>query len=152
MANISKTNLLPDLKPNSKRPGRPRLQKGEAKGLIVPVRFSPEERKRVHAAAKASKQNVSQWIRGTLAAAIEGNLVSYSAVSKMNADPIDPIVRCPSCDSADVRPSRRLGTMREAVQLIGLKRPVRCHECFKRFYCWRWEKDRGPNVEAAQKL
>jgi predicted HicB family RNase H-like nuclease len=55
-----------------KKPGRPRLAKGEAKGSIVPVRFSPEERKKVEAAAKASKQNVSQWIRSTLSAAIGG--------------------------------------------------------------------------------
>jgi predicted HicB family RNase H-like nuclease len=46
------------------------MAKGEAKGSIVPVRFSPEDRKRVEAAAKASKQNVSQWIRSTLTAAM----------------------------------------------------------------------------------
>jgi hypothetical protein len=32
--------------------------------------FSPEDRKRVEAAAKASDKNVSEWIRNTLAAAI----------------------------------------------------------------------------------
>lgn len=53
-----------------KKPGRPRLAKGAAKGSIVPVRFSPEDRKRVEAAARASKQNVSQWIRSTLLATI----------------------------------------------------------------------------------
>jgi predicted HicB family RNase H-like nuclease len=58
--------------PKPKRPGRPTLPKGEAKGSIVPVRFSPEERKRVEAAARASNQNVSQWIRGTLANALQG--------------------------------------------------------------------------------
>ena len=63
---------MPTLKPKPKKPGRPRLAKGEAKGSIVPVRFSPEERKRVEAAAKASKQNVSQWVRSTLSAAIGG--------------------------------------------------------------------------------
>jgi predicted HicB family RNase H-like nuclease len=36
----------------------------------MPVRFSPEDRKRVRAAAKASNKNVSEWIRSTLAAAI----------------------------------------------------------------------------------
>jgi hypothetical protein len=44
--------------PKPKKTGRPRLAKSEARGSIVPVRFSPEERKRVEAAAKASKQNV----------------------------------------------------------------------------------------------
>jgi predicted HicB family RNase H-like nuclease len=62
---------MPTLKPKPKKPGRPKLAKGEAKGTIVPVRFSPEERKRVEAAAKASKQNVSTWIRSTLAAALQ---------------------------------------------------------------------------------
>jgi uncharacterized protein (DUF1778 family) len=60
------------LKPKPKKPGRPRMAKSEAKGSIVPVRFSPDERKRVEAAAKASKQNVSQWIRSTLATALGG--------------------------------------------------------------------------------
>ena len=61
---------MPTLKPKPKKPGRPRMAKGEAKGSIVPVRFSPEERKRVEAAAKSKGQNVSTWIRSTLAAAI----------------------------------------------------------------------------------
>lgn len=50
--------------------GRPKLPKGEAKGRIVPVRFSPEEVKRISAAATASNQKVSEWIRSTLNAAI----------------------------------------------------------------------------------
>jgi len=61
---------MPTSKPKPKKPGRPKLAKADARGTIVPVRFSPEERKRVKAAARASKQNVSQWIRSTLAAAI----------------------------------------------------------------------------------
>jgi hypothetical protein len=56
--------------PKPKKPGRPRLAKSEAKGSIVPVRFSPEERKQVEAAAKACKQTVSAWVRSTLSAAI----------------------------------------------------------------------------------
>jgi predicted HicB family RNase H-like nuclease len=63
---------MPTLKPKPKKPGRPRLAKGEAKGSIVPVRFSPEDRKRVEAAAKASNQTVSAWVRGMLSAAIGG--------------------------------------------------------------------------------
>jgi uncharacterized protein (DUF1778 family) len=47
------------------------MAKGEAKGSIVPVRFSPEDRKRVESAAKASGKTVSDWVRSTLAAAIE---------------------------------------------------------------------------------
>ena len=56
--------------PKPKKPGRPKMAKGEAKGTIVPVRFSLEERKRVEAAAKASNQTISAWVRSTLAAAI----------------------------------------------------------------------------------
>jgi len=50
--------------------GRPKLPKGEAKGKIVPVRFSAEERKAIEAAAKAMKLSLSEWIRNTLQAAI----------------------------------------------------------------------------------
>jgi hypothetical protein len=63
---------MPTLKPKPKKPGRPRMAKGEAKGSIVPVRFSPEDRKRVESAAKASGKTVSGWIRSTLGAAIGG--------------------------------------------------------------------------------
>lgn len=54
----------------TKKPGRPKLPRGAAKGSIVPVRFTLEDRKRVEAAAKASKQTVSDWIRSKLTAAI----------------------------------------------------------------------------------
>jgi hypothetical protein len=53
-----------------RKPGRPRMAKAEAKGTIVPVRFNPEDRKRVEKAAKVSKQTVSAWIRSTLLATI----------------------------------------------------------------------------------
>ncbi len=49
--------------------GRPKLPKGEAKGRIVPVRFSADEVKRITAAASASNQKISEWIRSTLNAA-----------------------------------------------------------------------------------
>jgi hypothetical protein len=58
--------------PKPKKVGRPTMPRGEAKGTIVPVRFSPENRKRVEAAAKAKGQTVSHWIRSTLEAALEG--------------------------------------------------------------------------------
>jgi predicted HicB family RNase H-like nuclease len=45
------------------------MAKEHAKARIVPVRFNPELMKRVTAAAKASKQTVSEWIRSTLYAA-----------------------------------------------------------------------------------
>ncbi len=51
--------------------GRPALPKGDAKAKIVPVRFRPEEFKAMATAAKASKQTLSEWIRGTLNAKLE---------------------------------------------------------------------------------
>jgi predicted HicB family RNase H-like nuclease len=55
-----------------KKVGRPKLPKGEAKGKIVPIRFAPEDLKAITAAAKAREQSISQWIRSTLNAAIQG--------------------------------------------------------------------------------
>lgn len=60
-------------KPNKPRKvGRPKLPKGEAKGRIVPVRFTAEDLKAMTAKAKASKQTVSEWIRSTLNASLAG--------------------------------------------------------------------------------
>jgi hypothetical protein len=50
--------------------GRPRLPKGEAKGKIVPVRFTAGGIKAVEAAAKANNETVSQWVRSTIDAAL----------------------------------------------------------------------------------
>jgi hypothetical protein len=52
-----------------KKLGRPKLPKGEAKGRIVPVRFSADEVQRITAAASANHQKLSEWIRSTLNAA-----------------------------------------------------------------------------------
>ena len=60
---------MPAQKP--KKVGRPKLAKGEAKGKIVPVRFNADDLKRVTAAAKSSKQTLSEWIRSTLNAKLE---------------------------------------------------------------------------------
>jgi predicted HicB family RNase H-like nuclease len=51
--------------------GRPKLAKGDAKGRIVPVRFNPQDIKRIELAARAAQKTVSEWIRGTIAAAME---------------------------------------------------------------------------------
>lgn len=59
------------MNPKKRKPGRPKLPKGQAKGKIVPVRFTPEDIHAVEAAAKASNQTVSEWIRSTLNAAIQ---------------------------------------------------------------------------------
>jgi hypothetical protein len=56
--------------PKTRKPGRPKLPKGEAMGRIVPVRFSGDDLKQIASAAKAKKQTVSDWIRSTLSAAL----------------------------------------------------------------------------------
>jgi hypothetical protein len=53
----------------NRKPGRPRLPKGQAKGRIVPVRFTVDAIKAVETAARAKNQTVSEWIRSTLEAA-----------------------------------------------------------------------------------
>jgi hypothetical protein len=59
---------MPQLKP--KKIGRPKLPKGHAKGRIVPIRFNPLDLKRIETAAKAGQKTVSEWIRGTVSAAL----------------------------------------------------------------------------------
>lgn len=51
--------------------GRPKLPKGEAKGRIVPVRFTAEDLKAMEAKAREKEQTVSEWIRSTVSAAIQ---------------------------------------------------------------------------------
>jgi uncharacterized protein (DUF1778 family) len=54
--------------PKPRKPGRPKLPKGEAKGRIVPVRFTAEQSKAMEQAARASNQTISEWIRNTVSA------------------------------------------------------------------------------------
>ncbi len=56
----------------TRKPGRPKLPKGEAKGRIVPVRFTAEDLKAMEAAAKTSGQVLSEWIRSTVSAKLNG--------------------------------------------------------------------------------
>jgi hypothetical protein len=56
--------------PKSKKIGRPKLPKGEAKGRIVPIRFNANDIKRIESAAKANQKTVSEWIRGLVATAM----------------------------------------------------------------------------------
>jgi hypothetical protein len=55
-----------------KKVGRPKMAKGEAKGKIVPIRFNAEDLKKVTAAARAKDQTVSEWVRSTLYASLQG--------------------------------------------------------------------------------
>lgn len=61
---------MPEPKPKPKKVGRPTLPKGHAKTGALQVRLNAEDRKRVELAAKARKQTVSEWIRATLAEAL----------------------------------------------------------------------------------
>ena len=54
----------------SRKVGRPKMPKGEAKGRIVPVRFTPDDLRAIEAAAKASDKTVSEWVRTTVHAAV----------------------------------------------------------------------------------
>jgi predicted HicB family RNase H-like nuclease len=57
-------------KPKPKRAGRPPLPKGHAKAGMLRVRVTPDELSAIESNAKRAKQTVSEWIRGTLNAAI----------------------------------------------------------------------------------
>jgi hypothetical protein len=59
--------------PKPKKPGRPKLPKGEAKGGFVVVRFNADDLKKINAAAKAKDQTVSVWVRSTLLATLENS-------------------------------------------------------------------------------
>jgi hypothetical protein len=47
------------------------MPKGEAKGRIVPVRFTADDLKAMGAAAKSSNQTLSEWIRSTIHASLQ---------------------------------------------------------------------------------
>jgi len=55
----------------SRKVGRPKMPKGEAKGRIVPVRFTADDLKAMESAAKAGKTTLSEWIRSTIHASLE---------------------------------------------------------------------------------
>ena len=53
-----------------RKPGRPKLPRGKAKGRIVPIRFTKAEADQFAEAARKSNQTVSEWIRRTVLAAL----------------------------------------------------------------------------------
>ena len=62
---------MPSQKPKPRKAGRPPLPKGNAKAVMLRVRVTADERAAIEAAAKANNQKAAEWIRGTLAAAVE---------------------------------------------------------------------------------
>ena len=49
--------------------GRPRLAKGEAKGVLIGARFSADEARQVVEAAERAGEVKSEWVRKTLLSA-----------------------------------------------------------------------------------
>jgi hypothetical protein len=58
------------MQPKRRKPGRPRLPKGEGKKVVIHVRVGAAEAEAIEAAAKAANKKPSAWIRSTLSAAI----------------------------------------------------------------------------------
>ena len=57
----------------STKMGRPRLPKGQAKGVLIGARFSPPEAKIVADAVRRAKAVKSQWVRVCLLSAAESS-------------------------------------------------------------------------------
>ncbi len=56
----------------SKKVGRPKLPKGEAKAIVLQSRVQPNEKAAYQRAAKAQDIDLSTWVRETLNAALNG--------------------------------------------------------------------------------
>ena len=54
---------MPTQTPKPRKPGRPKLPKGEGKGSLIAIRLNIEDHKKAAAAAKSLNQTLSQWIR-----------------------------------------------------------------------------------------
>lgn len=50
----------------TRKPGRPKLPKGNAKGVYLRVRMTASELEAIEAAARASGQTVSEWVRSKI--------------------------------------------------------------------------------------
>ena len=59
--------------PRRRKVGRPKLPKGEAKGRIVPIRFTSDTLRAITIKANEKEQTISDWIRGTVDAALQNN-------------------------------------------------------------------------------
>lgn len=54
----------------AKKVGRPKLPKGEAKGIVLQSRVQPAEKAAYQRAAKSQGTDLSTWVRETLNAAL----------------------------------------------------------------------------------
>ena len=50
----------------TRKVGRPKLPKGEAKGRIVPVRFTADDLREMSSSAKLRQESISEWLRRVL--------------------------------------------------------------------------------------
>jgi hypothetical protein len=57
--------------PKANKPGRKPLPKGWAKNHILPVRFTEDDIQAMEAKARENKLLLSEWVRGTLKAALQ---------------------------------------------------------------------------------
>jgi predicted HicB family RNase H-like nuclease len=56
----------------TRKPGRPKLPKGNAKAGYLRVRLTASELRAIELAAKANRQSVSEWVRGKINAISQG--------------------------------------------------------------------------------
>jgi len=58
--------------PKPRKPGRPALPKGSAKAEMLRIRVAPATLRAFEAKAKRQKISISEWIRSTLEANLNG--------------------------------------------------------------------------------
>jgi predicted HicB family RNase H-like nuclease len=56
----------------TRKPGRPKLPRGESKGKFLRVRVTPDELRAFEKAARSGGKSVSEWSRSILNSAIGG--------------------------------------------------------------------------------
>ena len=66
------TLLEVSIRKKTRKAGRPPLPKGAAKAVMLRVRITTDERKAIAKAASIGQKSLSEWIRGTLNAALQG--------------------------------------------------------------------------------
>lgn len=73
-----------------RKPGRPKLPKGERQASVVTVRMSKAERKFIGEAASAANEKLSEWIRATLIGAAEADRLERGErkVGESNPTPV----------------------------------------------------------------
>jgi len=63
--------MTTEKKKSKRRPGRPKLAKGESKEIIKTIRFRESDLRLFERAAAKNKQEFSEWVREKLKMAVE---------------------------------------------------------------------------------